>query len=203
MYKLPELSYLYQDLEPYIDTHTIGLHYHKHEQNYLNELNKILCKHSHDFKFSLEKLLFSISMFPQKEQNDILFNLGGVLNHNLYWQSMSKSPVRPKGKLAENITKKYGDFDMFWQEFKGIALSLKGAGYTFLVINNEGELDIINTSNEETPLFLGHIPLFTVDLWEHAYYLNYENDKSRYIDNFKCIADFTYANELYSSIFKW
>ena len=89
MYQLPELNYSFDELEPYIDTHTVGLHYHKHEQNYLNKLNQLLIKNNYDYHYSLDELIYHINEFPKNDWDDILFNLGGVLNHNLYWKSMS------------------------------------------------------------------------------------------------------------------
>lgn len=118
MYKLSKLNYLFQDLEPFIDTHTIGVHYHKHHQNYLNRLNELLKKNDYDFKNSLEKLLFQVVTFPSEDQENILFNLGGVLNHNLYWMSISPKSQKPMGKLKEYIDKSFGSFDKFWKEIK-------------------------------------------------------------------------------------
>ena len=201
MYKLPKLSYSLGDLEPFIDIHTMGLHYHKHEQNYLNKLNEILEKNNFDYKYNLHELLYNINEFPVEDREDLLFNLGGVLNHNLYWKSMNtEKGQKPMESLKDAIDKKYGSFKDFFISFKKKALKLKGAGYTFLVMNKHKKLDIVNTFNQETPLLKGYIPLFVIDLWEHAYYLNYENDKSKYIDNFELIADFRYANKIFNNI---
>lgn len=197
MYQLPSLSYLYQDLEPFIDTHTMGLHYHKHEQTYLNNLNNLLNKNNYDYKYDLNELIYHIEEFSLEDRETILFNLGGVLNHNIYWKSMNKNNTLPSGELKEQIDKQFGGYDEFWKEIKENALKLKGSGYTFLVMSNN-ELEIINFFNQDSPLLYGYIPLFNIDLWEHAYYINYENDKSKYIDNFKEIADFSYANEIYN-----
>ena len=197
MYQLPSLSYLYQDLEPFIDTHTMGLHYHKHEQTYLNNLNNLLNKNNYDYKYDLNELIYHIEEFPIDNRENILFNLGGVLNHNIYWKSFNKNNTLPSGELKEQIDKQFGGYDEFWKEIKENALKLKGSGYTFLVMSNN-ELEIINFFNQDSPLLYGYIPLFNIDLWEHAYYINYENDKSKYIDNFKEIADFSYANEIYN-----
>lgn len=204
MYKLPELQFNLEDLEPFIDIHTMGLHYNKHEQNYLNKLNELLIKNNYKFNYNLEELLFHIEEFPPEYREEILYNLGGVLNHNLYWKGINtkKNHNKPTGKLNEHINKKYGTFDNFWKEFKENALKLKGSGYTFLVIKNNGKLDIINTLNQDNPLSLGYIPLFNIDMWEHAYYLNYENDKSKYIDNIEQIVNFNYASELFNNIIK-
>ncbi len=200
MYKLPPLEYSFEDLEPYIDTHTMGLHYHKHHQNYLNKLNELLEKNNYDYKYNLNELLYCMDEFHENDRENILFNLGGVLNHNLYWKSINPISEKPTGNLKNNIDKKYGNYDNFWNIIKNKALSLKGSGYVFFVLRNDGELDIITLSNQETPLSMGHIPLFTIDMWEHAYYLNYENEKSDYIDNFKSIADFNNANKIFNSI---
>lgn len=202
MYKLPKLPYLFQDLEPFIDTHAIGLHYHKHHKNYLNKLNELLNKSNYDYRYSLEKLVFHIDEFSLNLKEDILFNLGGVLNHNLYWEGISSCRQEPTGLLEIFITKEFGSFDGFWKLFKEKALELKGSGYTFLVVNSDGKLEIINVLNQDTPLLHGYIPLFTIDLWEHAYYLNYENERKRYLDNFFNIVDFTYASAVFNSIIK-
>lgn len=197
MYQLPSLSYSYQDLEPFIDTHTMGLHYHKHEQAYLNNLNNLLKKNNYDYKYNLNELIYHIEEFSLEDRENILFNLGGVLNHNIYWKSFNKNNTLPSGELKEQIDKQFGSYDEFWEKIKENALKLKGSGYTFLVMSNN-ELEIINFFNQDSPLLYGYIPLFNIDLWEHAYYINYENDKSKYIDNFKEIADFSYANEIYN-----
>lgn len=203
MYKLPILPYLFQDLEPYIDTHTMGLHYHKHEQNYLNKLNLLLQKNNYDYRYSLDELIYHITEFKTQDQEDILFNLGGVLNHNLYWKSISPNQGNnPTGKLKEYIDNTFGGYEQFWTQIKNKALQLKGSGYTFLVITDDGDLEIINLSNQDIPLLHGYIPIFNIDMWEHAYYLNYENDKEKYLDNFKNIADFTNASNIYNSIVK-
>lgn len=202
MYKLPILPYLFQDLEPYVDTHTMGLHYHKHEMNYLNKLNLLLIKNNYDYKYPIEELIYHIDEFPIEDREDILYNLGGVLNHNLYFKSMSPKRVLPSDKLKDDIESKYGSVDKFLLEFKNKALELKGVGYTFLVVNDNGTLDIINLSNQYLPQLLGYIPLLNMDMWEHAYYLNYKNEKSNYIDNFFLIVDFTNANSLYNSLMK-
>ncbi len=202
MYQLPILPYLFQDLEPFIDTHTMGLHYHKHEQNYLNKLNELLRKNRYDYRYLLEELIYHIDEFLKADQEDILYNLGGVLNHNLYWKSIHPKPQQPIDKLKEELDKKYGSLDQFMEEMKKMALQLKGSGYTFLVIQEDGELDIVNTSNQDTPLLHGKIPLLNIDMWEHAYYLNVQNNKENYFNNFKQIVDFTNANKIYNSIMK-
>lgn len=202
MYQLPILSFTFQDLEPYIDTHTMGLHYHKHEQNYLNKLNDLLKQSNYDFRYPLDELFYHLNEFPNLNREEILYNLGGVLNHNLYWKGISPNANKPFGYLKQVIEKTYGSYEQFWKSFKEKALQLKGSGYTFLVLKMDGNLDIINVVNQVTPLSLGYVPLFTIDMWEHAYYLNYKNNKAEYLDNFEQIADFTYASEKFNQFVK-
>lgn len=202
MYLLPKLPYSFEELEPYIDTHTMGVHYHKHHQSYLNKLNDLLKKNNYDYRYNLNELLYHVNEFPEKDRQDILFNLGGVLNHNLYWKSMNPNPQKPLGKLKLKIDKKYGSYEKFWDSIKKEALELKGSGYVFLVLKNNGEIDVINSFNQDTPLFVNFIPLFNIDMWEHAYYLNYKNEKSDYLDSFEKIADFDNANQIFNNIVK-
>ena len=145
-------------------------------------------------------MFYHIGKFNEEDQKDILYNLGGVLNHNLYFRSMSSKRVLPSGRLKNDIENKYESLNKFFLEFKNKALELKGSGYTFLVVTGDGKLDIINLSNQELPQSFGFIPLFNMDMWEHAYYLNYKNEKGNYIDNFLMIADFTNANRIYNSM---
>lgn len=200
MYQLPKLPYDYQKLEPYIDTHTVGLHYHKHMQNYLNKLNSLLIKNNYDFNIPMVELARNGDYILKNDKEDIYFNLGGVLNHEIYFNSMSEYPKLPNEKLMKNIENTYGNFQNFKNKFKEIALMLKGSGYTFLVVDSNNKLQIINLPNQETPYYYNLIPLIGLDLWEHAYYLNYENKKDLYIDNFFEVMDFTVANKSYERI---
>ena len=202
MYKLNSLPYLYQDLEPYIDTHTLGLHHNKHEKSYLNNLNNLLIKNNYDFKYNLNELIYHINEFNKEDHENILFNLGGVLNHNLYWKSMNPNKNNLDGELSKALKDKFDSTDNFFKLFKESALKLKGSGYTFLVLNRNDNLEIINFKNQDLPQYFGYIPLFTIDMWEHAYYLNYKNNKAEYIDNFIEIADFSFANKIYNNITK-
>ena len=200
MYKLPKLAHMYQDFEPFIDTHTMGVHYHKHEQTYLNNLNNLLNKNNFNYNYDIDELIYHINEFPDDDKENILFNLGGVINHELYWKGISQNNYLPNGKLKNKIDSQYGNFDNFWNQFKEMGLKLKGSGYTFLVLKSDKNLDIINLSNQDMPVLHGYIALFNIDLWEHAYYLNYLNERGRYIDNFKNIADFTNASLIYDKI---
>lgn len=199
MYKLEDLNYLYQDLEPYVDTHTMGTHYNKHAKKYLNNLNQLLLENNFDFSLSLVELAQNIDLYSWKNKEEIIFNLGGVINHNLYFHCMNKKKIEVTGKIRNDLINKYGSIEEFVQEFISISLKLKGSGYTFLELTSNG-LEIKNYSNQDNPLFSSHFPLFTIDLWEHAYYINYNYDKKKYLENFFEIADFSVANHLYEKI---
>lgn len=199
MYKLPELPYEYQKLEPYIDTHTLALHYKKHMKNYLNKLNDLLLKANYNFNLSMIELANSGDQILTQDKEEIYFNLGGVLNHEIYFNSIAEQPKMPEEKLLKEIENSFGTFQEFKNTFKKIAMMLKGSGYTFLVLDSNNQLQLINLPNQETPYRYNLIPLIGIDLWEHAYYLNYENKKDLYIDNFLEIMDFTKANQLYNN----
>ena len=199
MYIKEKLSYTFSDLEPFIDTHTLGLHYHKHYQNYLNNLNKLLQKNNYDYRYSIVELTNHLREFNNKDIQDIKFNLGGVLNNNIYFKSMNSYAVPPQGLLLERIINVFGSYENFKNEFIKSALSIKGSGYTFLCTDKEKNLLIINLPNQDSPYFYNLTPLFTVDMWEHAYYINYENKKDIYLENFFEIASFAYANNLYNN----
>ena len=163
-------------------------------------MNRLLKDNDFDFSISLEHLAKNIYHYHFKKQEDIIFNLGGVLNHELYFQCMAKQKKEPDGFLRKDLIEKYGSIKDFIQEFIQTSLTLKGSGYTFLEVDQIGNLKVQNYINQDSPLFIQSIPLFTVDLWEHAYYLNVENEKERYLNNFFEIADFTYANILYEKL---
>ena len=196
MYKLSLLPYGYSSLEPFIDTHTLGLHKRKHQQNYLNKLNELLIKNNYDFRYSLIELTKHLNQFNVEDRGDILYNLGGVINHDLYFNSMSEKPQKPNNILMNKIIDTFGSFSNFKSELKKHALSIKGSGYTFLVLKNN-QLKIINLLNQDNPYSNNLIPLIALDMWEHAYYINYQKNKDIYINNFLEIIDFTFANRFF------
>lgn len=200
MYKPKPLKYEYDALEPYIDSETVNIHYNKHYLNYLNKLNDLLINLNYDFKYTIFELIENAREFPLEVRDDILFLAGGVINHELYFDSMSSKGHEPKGIILDKINKQYGNYDNFKKEFIGNANVLVGSGYTSLAINKEGDLVIINTSNQDSPLFYGLKPILTLDLWEHAYYLKYRNRKDLYIDAFFKLIDFDSLNNRYEKV---
>ena len=202
MYQIKQLNYEYTALEPYIDARTVGIHYNNHYKGYLNKLNTLLAKENYNYKYSIYELPNHIDEFPLDARGDILFNLGGVLNHELYFSNISPNKNNiPKGKLKDAINSAFGSFENFKDEFIKKAKKLVGSGYTFLIVKN-GKLEIVNMPNQETPYTYGMIPIMTLDLWEHAYYLKYQNNKDEYINNFFKIIDFAVVESLYETAIK-
>ena len=192
MYILMKLPYPYDALKPDISAETVNIHYNKHHRKYNDNLNKLIKVDT----YPLELIPQNINNFEMDKRGEILYNAGGVLNHNLYWYSMSEKGRLPKGKLLQKINEIYGNYNNFKTSFINKAKMLMGSGYTFLILDNKN-ISIMNLPNQETPLTYGLIPLFTIDLWEHAYYLDYKNDRNKYIENFWNKADFTYASNVY------
>lgn len=188
----------YNSLEPYIDDKTLRLHYNVIYSNYIDKLNKLLKKNNYKDNYSLNELVDKIDMFPLEDRGEILYNLGGVLNHKLYFYEISdKGNNIPYGEILKDINKYFGSYDNFKKEFIKKALNLVGSGYTFLVMDESGKLQIINTSNEDTPYSYGFIPIIVLDLWEHSYYLKYTTNKEAYINNWFNLLDFKKINNLY------
>lgn len=198
MYKKIELKY--DTLEPYISNLTLTTHYNNHYLKYLNKLNELLA--DYNFNYTKEELIKEIDKINISNRDLIIYNLGGVLNHELYFNNLTNKMTELTPALLNKINEQYNSFDNFKIEFKRIALSLIGSGYTFLVINNNKDLQIINMSNQETPLLYDMYPIMTIDLWEHAYYLDYKNDKEKYIDAFFNILDLNYISNLYEQRIK-
>lgn len=199
MYKQESLPYNYDALEPIISSTTLNIHYNGHQKKYLDNLNTILNSIGYKFDDSIEDIIINIDKFPIEYRGDILFDAGGVINHDLYWKSMNKPPKLPKGKLLDKINSTYGNYNNFKLEFIATAKKLVGSGYTFLVMDKNKNLKIINTSNQESPYSYNFIPLFAIDLWEHAYYLDYQNKRDDYINNFFSIINFESAEKIYEA----
>lgn len=196
MYKVNPLPYSYNALMPVIDEETVSVHYNKHHKKYAENLNKLT-----NSNIPLEQIPNKINEFSLKDRGPILYNAGGILNHNLYWQSLNETKSMPKGKLLNKINKDYGNFENFKDTFINKSKNLVGSGYTFLVSDKDGNLSIINLSNQETPLSYDLIPLFTIDIWEHAYYLKYRNERNTYLENIWDKTNFDYASKVYENLF--
>ncbi|MED9979327.1 MAG: superoxide dismutase [Bacilli bacterium] len=187
----------YKSLEPYIDDRTLDLHYNAHYRNYTDKLNKYLNDINYDYKDSPEYLAKHIDILPMENRDEILFNLGGYLNHSLYFYNLTNKKKDIPIELLNLINKFFGSFSLFKEEFIDMAMEVKGSGYTFLVMDKNNKLRIINTSNQDTPYYYGFTPIMTIDVWEHAYYLKYTYLRKKYLENIFDIIDFDKVYKLY------
>lgn len=187
----------YKSLEPYIDDRTLDLHYNAHYRNYTDKLNKYLNDINYDYKDSPEYLAKHIDILPMENRDEILFNLGGYLNHSLYFYNLTNKKKNIPIELLNLINKYFGSFSLFKEEFIDMAMEVKGSGYTFLVMDKNNKLRIINTSNQDTPYYYGFTPIMTIDVWEHAHYLKYTYLRKKYLENIFDIIDFDKVYKLY------
>lgn len=183
-YKLPELPYAYDALEPHIDEATMKLHHDKHHNGYVNNANAALEGHEELQKLSVEELLAKLDEVPEEIRTALRNNAGGHANHSLFWEVLSpEGGGEPTGKLANAINDTFGSFDEFKELFQSTATGQFGSGWGWLVVDN-GELKVISTANQDSPLSQGQTPILGVDVWEHAYYLNYQNLRGDYVKAF-------------------
>ena len=187
----------YKSLDPYIDDRTLDLHYNAHYRNYTDKLNKYLNNINYDYKNSPIYLAKHIDILPMENRDEILFNLGGYLNHSLYFYNLTNKKKDIPIELLNLINKYFGSFSLFKEEFIDMAMEVKGSGYTFLVMDKNNKLRIINTSNQDTPYYYGFTPIMTIDVWEHAYYLKYTYLRKKYLENIFDIIDFDKVYKLY------
>ena len=185
MYELPKLTYSYDSLEPHIDAQTMEIHYNKHHQGYVNKLNTALENHSELQDKPLEDLLWTLDSVPEEIRKAVRNNGGGHLNHSLFWKIMSPDGGgEPQGELAEAINKDLGSFNQFKEDFTNTAATVFGSGWAWLVKDGSGKLLVKSTSNQDSPVMEGLTPLLGLDVWEHAYYLKYQNKRPDYIGAF-------------------
>jgi superoxide dismutase, Fe-Mn family len=182
MFTLPSLPYAYDALEPYIDAKTMELHHDKHHQKYVDELNAVLKDYPELQKKSLEDLLSNLGALPEAIRTAVRNNGGGDFNHSMFWLLMKKGGSQPMGKVRDEIIKTFKSFDAFKDEFSKAAKTRFGSGWAWLSINTAGNLVITSTANQDTPLSEGLSPVLGLDVWEHAYYLKYNNRRPDYID---------------------
>ncbi|AOV07858.1 superoxide dismutase [Sporosarcina ureilytica] len=183
-YKLPELPYAYDALEPHFDKETMNIHHTKHHNAYVTNLNNALDGHAELADKSIEELISDMDAIPEDIRTAVRNNGGGHANHALFWELLSPNGGgQPSGALAEAIDKKFGSFDQFKEEFAKAGATRFGSGWAWLVLNN-GELEVMSTPNQDSPLMEGKTPLLGLDVWEHAYYLNYQNRRPDYISAF-------------------
>lgn len=185
MHSLPQLPYSFDALEPHIDAKTMEIHYTKHHQAYIDKLNAALENHKDLEALSVEDLLKKIDTVPGEIKDAVRNHGGGHANHSLFWTILSpQSGRKPEGELADKITATFGSYDQFTEKFTEAATTRFGSGWAWLVVNKSGELEVYNTPNQDSPLMQGDTPLIGLDVWEHAYYLKYQNRRPEYVDAF-------------------
>jgi Fe-Mn family superoxide dismutase len=184
-FSLPELGYAYDALEPHIDARTMEIHHSKHFQGYTNNLNKALEGHEKLQKFSAEQLLWNFASLPEALKTAVRNNGGGYVNHKLYFASIAPGGAgAPEGLVAEKIDASFGSLDAFKETFASTAGSRFGSGWGWLAVNSFGDLEVFSTANQDSPLMDGYVPVLGVDVWEHAYYLHYQNRRADYLKAF-------------------
>jgi Fe-Mn family superoxide dismutase len=194
-FELKELPYDYDSLEPYIDEETMKIHHDKHHQAYCDKFNAAIKGTELENK-SAEEIITDLNSVPEKIRTAVRNNGGGFVNHNLFWELLKKE-VEAKGEVVEAIKEEFGSLETFKEEFSKAATTRFGSGWAWLVVNQEGKLEIMSTPNQDSPLTQGKKPILTIDVWEHAYYLKYQNKRPDYIEAFFKVINWEKVNELY------
>lgn len=197
-FELPDLPYSFDALEPHIDARTMEIHHDKHHAGYVNNLNKALEGKKELLSKSVERLLTEIDQVDEDIRQTVINNAGGHANHSLYWSVMSPDGGgEPTGDLMDAIKRDFGDFGKFKDEFTSKALTLFGSGWAFLIVD-EGKLRCKRHSFQNSPYMHGSVPILGLDVWEHAYYLNYQNRRADYINAWWNVVNWKEAASLYS-----
>lgn len=182
-FELPQLPYAYDALEPHIDKETMNIHHTKHHNTYVTNLNNAVAGTEFENK-TVEELVSNLDAVPENIRTAVRNNGGGHYNHSLFWQLLSPNGGgEPSGALLDAINAKFGSFSAFKDEFTKAATGRFGSGWAWLVVNN-GELEVMSTPNQDNPLMEGKTPILGLDVWEHAYYLKYQNRRPEYISAF-------------------
>ncbi len=200
MFILPQLPYSYDALEPYIDAKTMEIHVTKHHQAYIDNLNKALVAYPDLQKLSLDDLLVGIESLPEAIKTTVKNNAGGHFNHSLFWQMMKPSGDMQQGLLTAEIQKKFGTFQAFKDQFENVAKTRFGSGWAWLVLNTKGDLEVVSTANQDAPLMVGSVPILGLDVWEHAYYLHYQNRRPDYIAAWWNVVNWEFVEERYRMV---
>lgn len=184
-FELPPLPYDYNALEPYISANTMHFHHDKHHAAYTNNLNAAIAKYPELADVSAEDLLRRLDTLPEDIRTTVRNNGGGYVNHNLFWEIMGPGGGgQPSGELAAAIDATFGSFEAFKNLFSSTAANRFGSGWAWLVVDENGKLAVYSTANQDSPYMSNHIPILGLDVWEHAYYLDYQNRRPDYIAAF-------------------
>ena len=198
-HELPKLPYDYNALEPYIDEQTMNIHHNKHHQAYVNNLNAALEKHPELSEKTLLELIRDLDSVPEDIRTAVRNNGGGHLNHSMFWTLMQKAEGQmPEGAILEAINEKFGSYEEFKDVFSKAATTRFGSGWAWLVLK-DGKLDVVSTANQDNPVSEGLVPVLGLDVWEHAYYLKYQNRRPEYIDNWFNVVNWKEVSKLYEA----
>lgn len=198
-YQLPELPYAYDALTPYIDEETMHLHHDKHHNTYVTNLNAAIEKHPELDSKTIEELMSNLDAIPEDIRTAVRNNGGGHVNHTFFWEILAPNAGGvPTGEVKEAIDATFGSFDKFKEEFAAAATTRFGSGWAWLVLD-DGKLSIISTPNQDSPLSEGKTPILGLDVWEHAYYLNYKNVRPEYIKAFWNIVNWDEVAKRYAA----
>jgi len=204
MFILPDLPYDYNALEPYIDETTMRLHHNKHHQGYVDKLNTALDDDEELLNMPIEKLLANLDRIPDGNRQAVINNGGGHANHSFFWQIMhpakanSGDIAKPSGILIDAIDETFGNFETFKNKFNEKALGVFGSGWAFLIKNKEGKLQLKKHSFQNSPLMRSCTPILGIDVWEHAYYLKYQNRRSDYIENWWNVVNWEKVSQIFA-----
>lgn len=195
-FELPKLPYDYDALEPYIDKETMTIHHDKHHNTYVTKLNSAIEGTDLESK-SIEEIVANLDSVPSDIQTAVRNNGGGHLNHSLFWEMMTPNS-KEEGTVIDEIKKQWGSLDKFKEEFADAAAGRFGSGWAWLVVNN-GKLEVTSTPNQDNPITEGKTPILGIDVWEHAYYLKYQNARPEYIKQFWNVVNWEKVDELYNA----
>ena len=196
-YSVPPLPYPYDALEPHIDAQTMQIHHDKHHAAYVTNLNKAVAEAPELGKKTVEELLRDLNAVPEKIRTAVRNQGGGHYNHSLFWQMMAKGGGQPKGELSSAIDKSFGSFSGFKDKFTEAATKVFGSGWAWLVLDN-GRLKIEPTPNQDSPISRGMQPILGIDVWEHAYYLKYQNRRPEYIAAWFNVINWEFVSDRYA-----
>ncbi|WP_250121708.1 superoxide dismutase [Chroococcidiopsis sp. CCMEE 29] len=195
-FELPPLPYNYDALEPYIDSQTMQLHHDMHHQAYVNNLNSAVEKYSDLQSKSPDELIRELNSVPEDVRTTVRNNGGGHLNHTMFWQIMAPNAGgEPTGAIAELITNNFGDFETFKQKFNDAGTKQFGSGWVWLVRSSDGKFEVMSTPNQDSPTTQGHFPIMGNDVWEHAYYLKYQNKRAEYLKQWWNVVNWNEINK--------
>ena len=199
LFEVPSLKFAFDALEPAIDARTMEIHHDKHHAGYVNNLNKALESAPDFYSQPIEQILREINKVPEAIRTAVRNNGGGHANHSLFWEVLTPGGSKsPSGALLADLEKSFGSLDGFMDKFSGAAATRFGSGWAWLVLDGNKNLQVYSTANQDSPYLEGHVPLLGLDVWEHAYYLNYQNRRPDYIKAFWSVVNWSFVEGEYS-----